>query len=146
MIYYLEILYLIFFLPYFVACFVAIFLNYRLRKSGFEGIEYKECFYPYKHFSFFIGYLISLIPMYVIDQYAIRFYDPVCSNCIKTGTCTDGEGNKGCGCDPKAKACSPFEKCSFDFWGPIEFNRERALLLLNKKNCKIVVEYGKRSS
>ncbi|MFZ1704316.1 MAG: hypothetical protein WAT79_08210 [Saprospiraceae bacterium] len=145
MIYKLEVAYLVLFSLYMIASIVAVIMNFNLKKNGFEGIKYSECFSPKKHFSFFVGYTISLIPMYIIDQYVLRFYDPVCEACIRTGECTDGEGNKGCGCDPKAKACSPFEKCSFNYWGPIEFNRKKAIELLYNKNCKISIEYGKRS-
>ena len=145
MLYYFEWLYIALFGLYAFACIVALRVNYKLKSNGFSGIRYKECFFPDKHFSFFIGYLISLIPLYIIDQYALRFYDPVCSNCIVSGTCVNEDGEKGCGCNPKAKACSPFETCSFFYWGPIIFNKNKAEEHLKNLNYKILVEYAKRT-
>lgn len=145
MIIYFEIAYLVLFFGYCIATISALVVNYRLKKDGFEGIKYSECFSPLKHFSFIVGFLISRIPMYVIDQYVLRIYDPVCKNCIRSGICTDGQGNKGCGCNPYAKACSPFETCSFYFWGPIIFNKKKAEEHLKNLNHKIIIEYAKRT-
>lgn len=141
LIFWIKIIYLILFFSYLLTSFIAMYVNYGLKKKNYTGIEWKECFFPTKHFSFVIGYIISLIPWWIMDQYAMRFYDPECSVCIKRRSC-ERNGIKGCGCDPYKKACSPFEKCSFDNYFPIIFNKQKAINHLSNIKYKIEVKYG----
>lgn len=137
----IEIIYLVLISGYLIASFTALIVNYRLKKKNYTGIEWKECFFPIKHFSFAIGYIVSLIPWWVMDQYAMRFYDPECRICILQRECRLN-GVKGCGCDPYKKACSPFEKCSFNNYYPIIFNKTKAINHLSNIKYKIEVKYG----
>lgn len=137
----IEIIYIVLFSGYMIASFVALIVNYRLKKKGYSGIEWKECFFPIKHLSFTIGYIVSLIPWWIMDQYVMRFYDDQCRLCILQRECKVN-GVKGCGCDPYKKACSPFEKCSFDNYGPIIFNKVKAINHLLNIKYKIKVTYG----
>ncbi len=137
----IKIAYLVLLGGYLIACVVAIDVNNNLKRNGYTGIPLKECFFPSKHFSFAIGYIVSLIPWWVMDQYAMRFYDPQCRTCILQRECRVN-GVKGCGCDPYKKACSPFEKCSFNNYGPIIFNKVKAIIHLSKIKYKIEVKYG----
>ena len=139
-----KITYLILLGGYLFACILAIDVNNNLKSKGYTGIPLKECFFPSKHFSFLVGYTVSLIPWWIMDQYAMRFYDPECRICILKKSC-ERDGVKGCGCDPRKKACSPFEKCSFDNYGPIIFNKQKAINHLSNIKYKIEVKYGTNS-
>ena len=123
---------------YLIFSLSAVWYNRSLKKQGFTGLKYKECFDPRKHLSILLGFLFSvLIPKHVFDQYALRFYDDQCRKCIETGVCTLN-GEKGCGCDPWKKALSPFETCSFHNYGPIIFNKKKAIdFLLNVTKFEI---------
>ena len=116
---------------YLIACISALIVNYRLKEDGFDGILWYECFLPTKHLSYILGFTISLIPWWIIDQYAIRFYHKKCGVCIKKKKCIQN-GEQGCGCDPFSKACSPFESCHFGHYGPIIFNKAKAIAKLSK--------------
>lgn len=137
----IEIIYLILFSGYLIASISALIVNYRLKKNNYKGIEWRECFFPIKHLSFIVGYIVSLIPWWIMDQYAMRFYNINCRKCIINKNC-QFNGNNGCGCDPYKKACSPFETCSFKFYGPIIFNRKKAINHLSNIKYKIEVKYG----
>lgn len=128
---------------YFFATIVALVYNKRLKRNGFTGIPWKECFFPEKHFSFLIGYFVSKIPKHIIEQYVLRFYDDECQKCYKSGECLHRiTKKKTCGCDPYKKACSPFEKCSNSYWGLIIFNKSKAEAFLKSLKYKISITYG----
>jgi hypothetical protein len=122
---------------YIIACMSSLIVNYKLKLDGFTGILWYQCFSPLKHFSFVLGYTISIIPWWIRDQYALRFYNKKCGICIKKKECIQN-GVKGCGCDPFSKACSPFESCRFGHYGPIIFNKTKAIAKLS--NFKIESE------
>lgn len=136
-----KVLYLVLLSGYLIASITALIVNRNLKKNNYTGISWKECFSPKKHLSFAVGYIVSLIPWWIMDQYAMRFYDIQCGQCIKQKECMVN-GVKGCGCDPYKKACSPFEKCNFDNYFPIIFNKQKAIIHLSKIKYKIEVKYG----
>lgn len=128
----------ILFVGYLVAVVSALYTNSKLKKKGYTGIPNKECWYPSKHFSYAVGFFISLIPHHVLIQYAIRFATEKCRDCQKKGFCLDFHGNKTCGCDPYKMACSPFEKCKNGNYLPIIWNKKKAWEYINSINPNII--------
>ena len=122
----------------------ALIYNSRLKQQRFDGIPWKECFDPRKHLSFILGSLIALIPWWVIEQYVMRIYDDECRKCISHGLCVDSDTRKTCGCPAWKKICSPLESCKKKRFGPIIFNKEKALIHLSQTNHKISVKYGQQ--
>jgi|SRR5690606_2681927 len=122
-----------FFLLYVVAVITALKYNQKLKRGGYTGIPWEQCFHPKKHFSFLVGWVLSLIPRHIVVQYSIRFLSNPCQTCQDSGTCLNIQtGAKTCGCDPYKMACSPFESCKNSRYGPIIWNKEKAWEFINK--------------
>lgn len=118
---------------YVIAVISALNYNNKLKKEGYTGIPWEECFQPKKHFSFLVGWTIGLIPKHILIQYSMRFLARHCQICQMTGVCVNEfTGNKTCGCDPFKMACSPFEKCKNGHYGKIIWNKKKAWEYLNK--------------
>lgn len=125
---------------YFLFASCALWVNYKLLKDGFKGIPWVECFNPKKWISFFIGNVFYyLVPLWILDQYVIRFYSENCRNCIEKEVCIYN-GEKGCGCNAYKKACSPLEQCSFNFYGPIILNKKEANKFLSNIKLTLKIE------
>lgn len=134
-----KIMYFLLFV-YLLSTALALYTNSRLIRDEFKGIPWKECFYPSKHFSFIVGNVFYyIVPLWILDQYVIRFYNENCRKCIESEVCTFN-GKKGCGCNAYKKACSPLEQCSFDFYGPIIFNKKEAKEFLSSIKLTIKIE------
>lgn len=115
-------------------------VNSRIKNSGLEGIESKECFNPKKMFSVVFGYILKLIiPSHVFEQYVLRFYSEGCRPCLDKGSCV------ACGCDTKAKMWSPLEKDSKNNWGPIIWSRGKYDLLRSKYPAEVKIFYKKEN-
>ncbi len=105
---------------YLIGVASAIYVNYNLKfKKHMKGVPWKECFSVFKMASVLIGFLLSkTLPLYIIDQYVMRFSDEQCRQCMEEGVCKFT--NKPCGCDPLMMAYSPLEKCPAGNYGKIK--------------------------
>ena len=123
---------------YVLAVVLALLTNRSLKKKEYQGIPWKECFYPSKHLSFFVGFVIGLIPQHILIQYSIRFLSKKCRDCQKSGECLNYFGKKTCGCHPYKKACSPWEKCINGVYGPIIWNKKKAWEYIEDANPDVI--------
>lgn len=128
---------------YLLGTVTALIYNRALKGYGLKGIGYKQCFNPLKQFSVILGFSLSLIPDHIIEQYVLRLYDTDCR-----AECYLGNGGKcvSCGCNTKAKMCSPFEMDSKDRWGRIEWSKEKYKKTRELYPVKITINYLKSES
>ena len=117
----------------------ALSYNFWIKREGANGIEWKQCFNPIKHFSVAIGFIMTLIPQHIFEQYVLRVYDDYCRpNCLL--------GNEGkcdsCGCSTYAKMMSPLEKDSRGNWGTIIWSKKKYKEHREKYPVKIEPKYG----
>ena len=124
---------------YSISTLCALGYNKCMKLNGLKGIPYKQCFSPIKQFSVVIGFLFSLIPQHVFEQYVLRFYDDYCRDACLLGN----EGKcVSCDCNTVAKMWSPLEKDSKNNWDKIIWSKKRYLEYRKKYPIKIKIQHG----
>lgn len=123
---------------YVIGSVSAYLVNVNLKNQGFTGISTAEVLNPLKWVSVFIGYFLKfVIPLHILEQYILRFYDPECRpDCMLVGRC------KTCGCDSVCKAWSPMEECSKKNWPKIIWSKKEYEAFRKKFPVQIKIEYG----
>lgn len=130
-------------LLYLFANLYALWEIYKLRSSGYYHYGYGDALKPKKWLSVLIGNVLdAIIPKHVLEQYVLRFYDPICRP-----RCLLGNNNKcvECGCKTSAKMFSPFEKCAEDYWAPIIFDKAEYEKIRTEYPVQIIIKYGKET-
>ena len=110
---------------YFLGTISALAYNVHLKKEYSTedkegGLPWKECFHYKKHFSFLMGWTLSKVPRFIVEQYVIRLYTEKCQPCYESGECHQ----ESCGCNPYQKACSLWESCMGGY-GPVETDEQK---------------------
>lgn len=127
------------FLGYVLATILAIAKNRELKSKDYDGLPWIDCFKPSKHFSFIVGYLLTLIPLHIWHQFAIRIFGD-CNVCYQRRKCHKGK----CGCDARAVISSPLEQCldkNAPNFGSIVWNKEKYWNRIYEYPIEIKVNY-----
>lgn len=112
------------------------FFTCLIKTSSNEKIRWVDCLDPRKWISVVVGNsLMLLVPPHILEQMALRVYDPECKECVQNGKCFD------CGCDMPAKAYDPNQVCSRGNWGKIIWDKRDFLHWKSQVSYKIKVEY-----
>jgi hypothetical protein len=112
----------------------ALSYNFWIKREGAKGIAWSQCMNPIKHLSVVVGFIFSLIPQHIFEQYVLRVYDDYCRpNCLL------GNGGRcdSCGCNTYAKMMSPLEEDSRGNWSKRKYKEHR-----EKYPVKIEPKYG----